>query len=406
MSAEFPLSRDLKNNANLSFYSEEEARKYLKWVYEPTISYGVKAYEGEVSDYPMKKPPDEFFYEALASLKDREVTGHEAAQLVSALYKTYGRYTHYVLKRSVGGGIGILSIRKFFPDLLTSFTKQMKAKDISKEDLPDLGYPLYAQIKYDGHYSTIRKVDDKATFYTSGGHVYQHPEAAPSFLRNGEGVYLAERHGGEGKLGERGLAALRGGSKAKAAQSSNTYKIFDFLTLEEYAKGYSDVGYDDRLNRLKTFHSDEYASVVFSNLCLRPKEVLDFSDAVRAANFEGLILRHKNMPWRDSKSRRKDFCKYKARKSADLLVTGVEFSISGKYTDMIKSLICKDSQDRIVLVGSGMSDADRAQDPNYFIGKVVEVFYERIDKTYIQATFGSEYEGVLIREDKTENDID
>jgi ATP-dependent DNA ligase len=97
--------------------------------------------------------------------------------------------------------------------------------------------------------------------------------------------------------------------------------------------------------------------------------------------------------------------KWKRRPSVDLVVTATVTGV-GKYLNLIGSLVMEDSEGRTVSVGSGMSDEDREKPSSYWIGKVVEVYYEQIIHTYIQPTFGSNTLGVTIREDKTIKDID
>jgi DNA ligase-1 len=114
--------------------------------------------------------------------------------------------------------------------------------------------------------------------------------------------------------------------------------------------------------------------------------------------WEGMYLKHKTHTQRAGK-RVNDAIKLKFRATADLLCVDMEPG-EGKYEGMIGSLILRDSEGRLVSVGSGLNDIDRQRPDMYFINKVIEIEYEQIIDTYIQPTF------VRIREDKREWEID
>ena len=114
-----------------------------------------------------------------------------------------------------------------------------------------------------------------------------------------DGMYLAERIEGEGKLGDRVKVALEGRVGAKYAKVSNTYIIH---------------------NEVLTIQPDYL--------------------------------------FRDTKSRTIDFCKYKKRPTADLLCIDVAEG-EGKYDKMLGSLVLQDFEGRIVSAGSGLRDNDR-----------------------------------------------
>jgi DNA ligase-1 len=89
--------------------------------------------------------------------------------------------------------------------------------------------------------------------------------------------------------------------------------------------------------------------------------------------------------------------KLKLRLSADLMCVATTTG-TGKYEDKVGALVLKDSKGRICSVGSGLSDTERNLPLSYFVGKIIEINYERIQDTYIQPTY------VCIRADKTESD--
>jgi ATP-dependent DNA ligase len=277
-------------------------------------------------------------------------------------------------------------------DLNKLFSEQKKGKLLKK----NLTFPLFACTKYDGNYTINVVQDGKVRHYTSGGLTYTHTDNDDTFSSCIDGVYLAERISGKGKLGDRSNCNLRGPKTAQTSTKHN-YKVFDYLTLVEYSNGIV-APYNQRYYKLAISgiaidniakHTTVYSQVDLDSLLA----------ATVKAGYEGLMCMHSKWLWKDTKSRTIEFCKYKKRPTVDLLCIDT-LEGEGKYTGVTGSLVLQDSKGRIVKVGSGLSDSDRCKTPDYFIGKIVEIEYEHIMATYIQPTF------IAIRQDKTIGDID
>ncbi len=289
-------------------------------------------------------------------------------------------------------------------DINKLFQEHAKGKLLKKQ----LEFPMYSPIKYDGNYIVAIVDRSKPTFHTSGGLEYTHTdEAGDFFAQLPDAVYLAERIYGKGLLGDRNKCNLKGPKHAQTS-TGHSYKVFDIIPIPEYYDGIARLSYESRVNRLTNL-LDELE--LYDNLAGKGKYIMDqqelddYLNLVVKGGYEGVMCVQPNWKWADTKSRKVTMCKYKKRPTVDLLVIDA-LEGTGKYEGLIGSLRLIDSEGKVVDVGSGMSDEDRHQDHDYFIGKVVEVFYEQIVETYIQPTFGSEYEGVLIRHDKTEYGID
>ena len=289
-------------------------------------------------------------------------------------------------------------------DLNKLFIEQGKGKLLKK----NLKWPMFGSIKYDGNYVVvIKEAQGLVQYITSGGHIYGHPVTEPTIFDNSEmpvNVYIAERIAGKGLLGDRDRCSLRG-PRGNQVSYNHTYKVHHILTLDEYYNGIADTTYSEMLPTL--YKDIGIMSLVRNKMLHSQQEVDAYLREVVAQGYEGIMLKAIDWVWKDTKSRTIGCAKYKGRPTVDLLCVGIEDAEEGsKYDGMIGKLLLKDSQGRTVRCGSGMSDEDRGRDYHYFIGEVVEMFYERIADTYIQPTFGSEYEGVLIRHDKSSEDID
>jgi len=277
-------------------------------------------------------------------------------------------------------------------DLNKLLSEQAKGKLLKKV----LKFPLYAGTVYDGNYVTIKVESGNSTvFTTSGGHNYVHLDTGGDvFNEVVDGVYLAERIHGKGKLGDRVRCNLKG-PKGNQTSTGHSYRVFDYLTLDEYGRGYSISDYSTRV--LDATY--DLPNEVVKYRVIGGKDELDaYLKEIVNEGYEGLMLMDPNWKWEATTSRRIDFCKYKSRPTADLLCIGTTEG-EGKYKYLVGALILQDSKGRIVNVGSGLSDPDR-HIANAWVGEVIEINYEQIIDTYIQPSFNQ------VRWDKSEEEID
>jgi len=277
---------------------------------------------------------------------------------------------------------------------------QCKGKDLNKVPQSKLGNEFYASIKYDGHYCQIHKIGDEVKFYTSGGKEFYLENIAEElvnlnplhdFIIEAEYIYTTS-----GKLGNRGKAARLTTYRTdfekgivNVASDKERFKVFDIITDKPMI-------FEDRLWELQKLNLGTHCELVDY---LGPYD-LSICKAIAKSKvkkgYEGLYLKAPSHIYRAGK-RVNDAIKLKLRPTADLLCIDVEDG-EGKYTGMIGSLVLKDSKGRVVRVGSGLSDIDRAIRKEAWIGAIIEIEYEQILDTYIQPTY------VGIRNDKKEID--
>lgn len=291
--------------------------------------------------------------------------------------------------------------------MIIEAVKPQKAKTYGKDKIKDLSGEFAYSIKYDGHQIFIVKVGDKVSFFTSNwkqfdiAHVRKPLEVIKGdFMLVGEYMY-----GLEGKLGSRAHSTklttyrtnFRKGLYNEVADEHKTnIRVFDCIPLTNVGHLRVNTPFYQRIAYLQS---------------------LDLPNGLKAVdfqidNFEIVLMRAKsltNKGWEGMMAIKTDSLymigkrvhhaiKIKPRLTADLYCIEQK-SGEGKYSNMIGSLTCKDSEGRVVSVGSGLSDEQR--DPtNLYIGQVIEVEYEKIEDTYIQPVFK------CIRHDKTKEEID
>jgi len=261
--------------------------------------------------------------------------------------------------------------------------------------------------KYDGNQIFISKYKDTVRFFTSDWKEFYFPSIA-SLLASTliDYVLVAECNYGEGKKGERtiiqGLLTtertnFKKGLPCSLDESKLNIKVFDIVEFDKNGI-INNYVFSKRLNRLERLLS----SVTSKNISMAKQKLMCGLDAITytkelvSAGWEGTMLMSPYEYYFMGK-RVNHSIKIKFRPSADLECIDVTIG-TGKYTGMIGALVLKDKQGRVVSVGSGLSDIDRAKPSSYFIGKIIEIEYEQLMDTYQQPTYQ------CIREDKTKGE--
>ena len=279
---------------------------------------------------------------------------------------------------------------------------QNKGKDLFKipdSKLDTIG-PYYCSRKYDGHYCQIIYDGKKVQFFTSGGKKF-HLELMAEYIRHH--IYqpfhieCEYTYNCKGKLGDRGKSArlttyrteYSKGISSRGNKQLDTFRVLDRLDM-------MNEPFTHRLNSLRyMFDGMDWFMVPMQTLGTLDNGI-DLSKQFVKDGYEGAMLKNAKHMYKPGK-RTNDIIKLKPRLTADLKCVGFQDG-TGKYEGMIGSLVLKDIAGRVVSVGSGLSDHQRQLNPEYFIGKIIEIEYERIDETYIQPVFK------FMREDKKESD--
>lgn len=282
---------------------------------------------------------------------------------------------------------------------------KMRTFENTEKFLKNVKWPRQAMVKYDGRNTTIVKhANGTVEYFTTGGKRFELlDDQVFGFEETPVGVYFAEMMGSNalGKLGDRIHSGIQTSmftntSKGLFNKQKPIWKIFDYVTIEDYDVGKCELAFIERWSYLKDQIPNNY--LAFDVECENMNHWNMFHTKVVADGWEGTVCIDHRQPWVASKSRPYTQLKRKDRRDADLLCIGTKEG-TGKYVGMIGSLELIDKKGRIVDVGSGLSDAQRSADPIDYIGSVVEIVYEQMMGTYIQPIF------VRVRDDKTKEDI-
>lgn len=287
--------------------------------------------------------------------------------------------------------------------------RQQKAKTYGKDKIKDSSGLWRLSKKFDGHQVFIEKRGTVVKFFTSN-HKQFNIEPIRKHLSTLEddfvliGEYLYDC---DGKLGSRAFSTkvttfrtnfTKNLPNCSTVESKSRIEIFDCIPVfnGDYA---FDTSFDQRI-----IFMQEKVCLDIAQLNHTPgveTTLEDANDDVESwvkDGWEGGMLIRPDSEYNHGK-RVHHAVKLKGRHTADLLCIGVSPG-TGKYQGMIGSLRLKDKSGLEVSVGSGLNESDRGGTKDNFIGKVIEIEYERIDDTYIQPVY------VGIRTDKTVEEID
>ena len=260
-----------------------------------------------------------------------------------------------------------------------------------------LDFPYIAQIKYDGNMLYVIVRQGIAKFFTSGWKEIDFSGYTP-FSNSPSGVYFIEVTNGVGKLGDRQKIGFLTTMRTRTAKNLPNdeffpgFKIFDYVTLDDWYLEHSALGYRARLELIASRFAPE-AFTVFSYV----HDYIGLSSLManlKSGGWEGLVLRKPDSFWLGTGKRNLDCLKLKHMETYDLRVVS-EVPGTRRLTGKMGSLMLEDAEGRYVgSVGTGFDDSERVV--GKYIGKVIEVKCERVskDRVLIQPVF------VSVREEK------
>jgi len=255
--------------------------------------------------------------------------------------------------------------------------------------------------KYDGNQIFIVKDKNKIRWFTSDWKEFNLPIIAEDLKKYPHNfVIVAEmNYDAIGKLGDRtkvqgkittARTRFKKGLDNGIDESKVCIKCFDYL-----AKCTDGVGYEDRMSLLDSMGRSFISQLQVVKLQLMSGRRAKKHAKVLAQNgWEGCMAVEPGSLYHFGK-RVNHSIKLKDRPTVDVLCIGVKYSEINP--EDIGSVIVRDNEGRECAAG-GLSDELKAKDPEYFIGKIIEISYEQIMDTYQQPQFE------CIRDDKKDSE--
>lgn len=356
----------------------------FQWTYDPFKRYNLHFDHVNMDNLGCIK--NEMF-DILNNLASRKLTGNEARAKVVTYAHENGDLIKLICNKDLDCGVSITTLNTVFgKDFIPKFCIQL-AKE---EDLDKIVFPIWGQLKYNGARVLTIVKDGIVTFKSRGGHEFSFPqiekiikELVPytneGFVLDGELTFGDSQNEDHTKVSGLVNSSIKG--TPIKDNLGLVYHIFDMIPLPDFNKQSCKLQYEFRLRQCKEFVDfidSKYIKRAITYTFSNRQELEVTYDELLAKGYEGLILKAPNHLYTFKKN--KTWIKMKATDTADLQCTDY-IEGTGKYEGMIGSLVCSG---RIgnnfikVNVGSGLNDSDRGIDPQKYIGKTIEVAYNKV----------------------------
>jgi DNA ligase 1 len=292
---ELRLAKGSKNKVKIleQHKNNELWKKFLKYTYDPFISYGVSAPKDCTFDL---LSIDDTMFDLLDMLVTRRATGNSAKEIALSLSTSFGEIPRLVLGRSLKAGVSITTINKVYPDLIETW-ESMKGKDV-----PIKEFPVMTSIKYDGVKVFVKVQEIGITLYSSSGLEFKLKSLSDEFSTAMLGVYEGELTHREGKIVHRPvitghLNSLLAGTKADIPNYK--YRIYDWIALDEWDSRQSKTQWWIRQKLLKSqfetgFQDSANVRLVAQHFHDTLKEVVDMFEELISTGYEGTMSRYAN----------------------------------------------------------------------------------------------------------------
>lgn len=324
----------------------------------------------------------------LDHLLAKTLTGSAARGTVEHHCKQYGDLVKLICNKDLDCGVSTTTLNKIFgKGFIPKFAVQL-ATEIPIANIP---VPIVGQLKYNGVRVVALITNTSVTLKTRNGKTFRYPLLEEYLNCITVPVML------DGELTDcdnKSHTSVSGlvNSAIKGTPIPDyqglVFNVFDCMPLDEFNSQSCMMDYEDRFHLVKSYvaYLHEYCEGMVQNI-IKVAQTWEFHttdqiqekfDRVLAAGYEGLILKS----WQHlyTFKRSKDWIKLKAVETADLMCVDWQEG-EGKYEGMIGALICQgqiNDKQIWVKVGSGLSDADRIQSTEEYIGKMIEVKYNTL----------------------------
>jgi len=386
------LQSDSSSNKKIElireYFHDSDLKKLFMYVYNPFYQFHVTSDNCKKNDTILSLTEKNYtIFELLDLLRTREVTGHNAIGLVNsfiAANSDYSELIYNIIDKDLKCRVGESLINKAIPGTVPTFDVALAEKfepemvNFEKEE-------WYISRKLDG-VRCIVVVDEngKATSYSRQGKIFETLGKVEGMisdfgLRNivfdGE-ICVVDENGNED------FQSIMKEIRRKNHTIQNVkYKMFDCLTLEEFANQRSVRKLSERLRLIEHFVGGNTIEYLPQERVRNMQHFQEWMDRADKGGWEGVMLR-KNVGYKGKRS--KDLLKAKKFHDAEYVVKGINYGdiriiIDGKeVTETMTSQIVIEHKGFEVGVGSGFSIEQRQEfyrDPSKIVGKTVTIQY-------------------------------
>lgn len=365
-------------------------RKILLYTYHPLWQYNVTS-DNLKKKSSLRGQSFKTIFDLLDSLKNREITGHDAIGAVNTFIDNHPEFEeliHCIIDKDLKTRAGDKLINKAIPDHIPTFSVALADKYVPK--IVDWKDGWYVSRKIDGA-RCIAVVDNSGntTFYSRTGKIFDTLDIVSGGIKalgltnvvlDGE-LCLVDEDGNEDFQGV--MKELR---KKDHTIPNPSYKIFDMITHDEFysQKGEKNRPFSIRLKNLTEIMKKNECpclTLLEQSLIKDESQFQEWIVKSTQSSWEGLILRA-DETYKGKRS--KDMLKWKTFNDAEYSVVNVEFGpfryvLNGqeKEEEMLSCVTIK-HKGYDVRVGSGFSIEQRQyfyKNPKEILGKIIRVNY-------------------------------
>lgn len=396
--------------------NNEDLKTFFRYALDSMITFGIKKIP-EYKNDPKKNYDFRWAIQQLDALINRRKTGNEGIDHLRMILESVSPMDSIAIERIIAKdpkcGVAESTVNSVWDKLVFEFPV-MKASPHDEKTIQGIKFPAYSQLKLDGARCAIVVENGIVKVLSSSGREIQthgmfdyFDNISDALVFDGEllvtdsfGKFM-ERKKGNGIVNK----ALKDTITKEEARGLH-FVAFDLIPLKDWKEGVCKIPYATRAQLLGEFHTGfrNNVSLVPTKVVKDEREMmLHFKELYSAGN-EGTIVKNGDSIWENKRSRHQ--IKLKGIITCDLLCVGVEEG-KGKYVGKIGALVCESADGLVrVNVGSGLTDKDRNERMDFFVGKIIEIQYnERI----IAEEAGAKYSLFLprfvqVRIDKTNAD--
>jgi hypothetical protein len=368
-------------------------KRVLKFTYDKTISFGVSMknvydFEPQKTDFTLTL---DFILASLeTNLCTREVTGHDALQLLRNLLYNTNEHNAEILEKIINRdqriNIGRTNINKVFKGLITK-PCYMRCSLMDKIDR--ISYPCFSQKKEDGTYRSLvsDSSDNSIVTMSRAGFLDDFSKLSTRLKGLPEGVYIGELlirslQGSENRMKANGLI------NSDTEQDDMYFVVWDYLTLKEFQEGKSSIPYKDRYETLKENIKDyESIEVVETKIVNSFDEAQEHFNSLVSNGFEGTVIKNLDTPFKNHTSPTQ--IKMKEEAVAEFVITGFQEG-EGRLQGTLGAMEYKSSDNQVQGKMGGFSDEIRDyiwENRTDLIGSIVSVKYNGVSKAKGKDTY-------------------
>ncbi len=322
------------------------------------------------------------FFDILASLTTRSVTGNAAIDLVYSHFCTVNRedevWMRKILKKHLAIGVSIKSVNKVWPDFIRTFDVSL-AQKFDMKRIRHLN-TVIVEPKLDGIRCFSIVEGGEVKMYARSGKLITNFEntIAPELLKMGDGCYDGEL------MGQDFISLMRQAYRKDDVDTSGTYlSLFDYVPLEEWRSRNAVMTCVDRFEKLLDLIDENNVDLEIvtpidrENVDANYADIKHMHDSYVQSGYEGAMVKMGEVPYKFGRGW--EVMKLKAFHDVDLPIQQL-LEGTGKHSGKLGSVVVN-YKGVNVQVGSGLSDELRAAvwaDPESFIGRIIEVRYQEV----------------------------